>query len=336
MVLSMYGLSTSREESPSLPLYADWVTRMDFYGREMGEYQLVTTDINLMLDSQYYDSERVFFQISAFRGESEPWNTYAQRSNDFYVNDYLIPNGYGASGYGTFPHGLYMRWVKFNDADAKADLILLKNNAAFHDAETQGPESTWYGQKYSREIAYNLQTNLLAERAGETRNTTRVNNMVDMSLSHIDEWVTGVYSDPASAFCQPFMTGLTSSALIEYYERSVELGTPDTRIPPALKSIADWLWENTWVPNVNSSGYGAFMYVDRVVPGVGGTTPSPDLNLLIVPAYGWLYKHYRETVYRDRGDLIFAGGVALADITDKGKRFNQSYRSSFDYVIWRA
>ena len=88
--------------------------------------------------------------------------------------------------------------------------------------------------------------------------------------------------------------------------------------------------------------------VGRDRPGVlvrelgrrSGTRPSqpnpaaPDLNLLIAPAFAWMYQQTGDTTYRDRGDQIFAGGVKGAISTD-GKQFNQNYMWSFDYVKWR-
>ena len=64
------------------------------------------------------------------------------------------------------------------------------------------------------------------------------------------------------------------------------------------------------------------------------TAAAPDLNLLIAPAYAWLYRQTGDPAYRDRGDQIFAGGVKLAWLG--AKQFNQNYRWSFDYVRWRS
>ena len=62
---------------------------------------------------------------------------------------------------------------------------------------------------------------------------------------------------------------------------------------------------------------------------------APDLNLLIAPAFAWLYQRTGDTTYRDRGDQIFAGGVKGAYL-DGAKQFNQSYMWSFDFVKWRS
>jgi hypothetical protein len=62
---------------------------------------------------------------------------------------------------------------------------------------------------------------------------------------------------------------------------------------------------------------------------------SPDLNLLIAPTYGWVFRQSGDATYRQRGDQIFAGGVKRAYLGG-GKQFDQNYRTSFDYVKWRS
>lgn len=63
---------------------------------------------------------------------------------------------------------------------------------------------------------------------------------------------------------------------------------------------------------------------------------APDLNLLVAHAFAWYYKYSLDTTYRDRGDLLFAGGVAGAYLPGNGyKTFNQNYIYSFNYVEWR-
>ena len=48
-----------------------------------------------------------------------------------------------------------------------------------------------------------------------------------------------------------------------------------------------------------------------------------------------VYLQTGDTVYRDRGDKAFAGGVRGAWLGG-GKPFSQNYRWSFDYVTWRT
>ena len=159
---------------------------------------------------------------------------------------------------------------------------------------------------------------LNAEAAGEPRRE-RLAALVEQALGHLDQW----FVSQTAPYMQPFMVGLTLQALIQVQET-----IPDSRIPAAISTALEGLWTRTWVPSAE-----AFMYVDRESPE-GGTQPATDLNLLIAPAYAWMYLQTADTRYRDRGDQVFAGGVKFAWI-DGSKQFNQNYMWSFAYVSWR-
>lgn len=314
---------------------AQWERRMVDHGHAVGRFLLAEDAENLLLAAQYYDGARVFRQIADYTGEAEPWLAYAEAATAVYRH-YLIRNDYAAAGWMRFPHGLYAEWASGDRPAAITDLLRLRDHAAFSDADTNPWADGWYEQRYSREVAYALENQVLAERAGAPVQAERRDRFVDMALAHIHAWTRGEYrtSDREWRFCQPFMAGLTATALIAWYEHSVALGTADERIPPALAELADWLWDHAWVARVDGTDHGAFRYMIPRVDGVGGDEPAGDLNLLIAPFYGWLYAHTGDHVHRQRGDAIFAGGVGLADLHD-GKRFNQNYRDSFAYVEWR-
>ncbi|MEX0729908.1 MAG: Ig-like domain-containing protein [Aquisalimonadaceae bacterium] len=333
---------TTQAASAEAPLpenFSRWEERMVQHGTQIGDKLMglsssqVRSPGSTILNEVYYDGARVFYQIAEYLGatgsERDRWHAYAKRARDIYVQGYLEPNNYVAAGYMRFPHGTYRQWM-LDESDATLDsLVKLRDKPTF--SRPPAGNTTWYYHKYSREIAYAIQANVVAEKAGAPRQTEFLDRLLDRALTHVDIWTTGNYLDPDSKwhFVQAFMTGLTASALIEYHEH-----TPDGRIPPAIKTLADWVWDNMWVADVNGSGYGAFKYVNRAVSGVGGPTPAPDLNMLIVPMYAWLYKETGEREYRERADLIFAGGAQLASLHN-GKAFNQNYRTSFDYLRWR-
>jgi len=318
------------------PALEQWEENMVTYGKRWGEAIGNESDYLRQLPMHYYDARRIHFQIADYTGDAEPWESYARTAGDVY-DRYLTQNDFGAAGVMRFPHGLFMDWERNGNSTARSYLIQLRDKGSFSNPDTSTWADGWYEQRYSREVAYAIQNQMLAERAGESRQTERVDLLVDMALTHIEIWTTGnfIHSDPAWQFVQAFMTGLTASALIEYYERSVEIGSPDERVPEALETLADWLWDNMWVANVNGTGYGAFSHVTPRIAGTGSETPSPDLSLLIAPMYGWLYRHTGASRFLERGDAVFAGGVMLADL-GRAKRFNQNYRNSFEYVEWRA
>ena len=324
----------------------DWETVMVDRGTSLGQHFLGTSldEINALPRSGYYDSQRAFLQIADYLGDPHgTWNDYAQAAEHAY-EAYIQP-GYGMPGYERFPHGLLMDYVRNGDTNSRTTLQNLRDQGPFADVLASAYSDGWYQQRYSREVAYMIETHVMAERAGMIRQSDALAAYVDRALKHIEIWTTGDYlnGDPDWQFCQSFMTGLTASALIAYYELTVDKGDPDSRIPPALRTLGDWLIANMWLPEHPIVGtyayepevYGSFKYVSPAVSGVGGENAAPDVNLLIAPLFGWLYRETGELGYRKVGDKAFAGGVAFAYLVPN-KAFNQNYRTSFDYVEWRA
>lgn len=333
---SLAGLNDAHASKP-MPrdALAAWQEHMIEAGRHAGDQLRSLQDLDERLNAQYYDAQWVFLRIAEFTGESDPWSDYAKAAEKTYKR-YLEENNFQVAGYRKFPHGLYADWKINGDDQSREYLLRMREQSPFSDPTSQMAEG-WYQQRRSREVAYSLQTEVLAARAGAGE-PRRMKKFADMALRHIEAWTTGNYinRDPELQFSQSFMGGLTASALIDYYQYTVKQDNPDQRVPAAVRSLADWLWEEMWVGNVDGSGYGAFKYVQPPIEGVGAGGPAPDLNMLIAPMYGWLYYQTSEAKYAKRGDKIFAGGVALAKIEYGGKHFNQNYRSSFDYVMWRA
>jgi hypothetical protein len=300
-------------------------------------------------DYIYYDAAKVYAQIADYTRAKDPgsesyWRACAARANRIYRDLYALKaecygGGVGCvSGYHNFTTGMRMDFEKNADLKSKTTAILLSQHASFaSDAE---PVSDTVTPARSREVAYAIRSYIDAELLGEPRRP-RLADMVNNALGHIDQWfISKSYScpldcDPQAAvgqyYIQPFMVGLTCEALIRYFGR-----TQDARVVPAVKVALDWIWDNAWMP-----GEGAFWY-DRWAansslpfPATGaGGSPAPDLNLLIAPAYAWVYSQTGDTKYRDRGDQIFAGGVRKPYL-DSGKQFDQNYFWSFDYLAWR-
>lgn len=316
------------------PKIEQWEKNMVEYGHRWGKALQDETEYLRKFKLLYYDAQRVHEQIGEYLGEAQPWRDYGQKAESTYKR-YLEKSGFRALGYQRFPHGLYLDWKHAGDNESRKYLELLRDRPPFSWPE--GKEDSWARQKYSREVAYSIQSQIIAERAGYPRQRDRLSSLVDLALGHIDIWVTKDYidSNPDWQFCQAFMAGLTASALIEYYQQQVERDTPDSRILPAIERLAGFLWDEMWVTNVDGSGYGAFEHVQPSTRGVGSESPSPDLSLLIAPMYSWLYLQTGEEKWLNRGDDVFAGGVELAWL-GRAKGFNQNYRSSFDFVEWRA
>ena len=347
----------ANSESNGIPLLGLWEQHMIEYGKKWGEY--ITSEKHTeeeRLAATYYDSTRVFYQISQYLGQTEPWLNYARSASITYQENYCKRNDFRIPGYWRFSKGILFDYINSSNRKYYRYLALMRDRPAFSNPVTyRYADTMWYWQKFSREIAYALLSHVAAERAGYPRQDAKVKKYLEMSLKHIDEWVTGRYANPnvREHRLSPFMVGLTAEALIELYEWDQKsLRESDPRIPQAIKRIADHLWYKAivktgknkgkplWVNDVGGSsgdwndyggrGGGAFRYED-----IKGAMPAPDLNLLIAPMYAWLYKHYRDEEYRKIADEIWIGGVKLAAIGWSSKIFNQNYRWSFKFVKWR-
>jgi len=305
--------------SPSTPIpqLNNWKSQMTTFGKTHCEnLSKSNLSFDFKLASTYYDSQWVFYQIADYTGNNY-WRSCAQAAEKIYRDQYAKQAGWLVPGYWIFTHGLAQDYLRTGDNASKTAAIEISKNAAF--ARDNTPLNSTVHVNLSREVAYSIMSYLNAEDVGAARRA-RLTPLVNQALGHMDQW----FVHRNAPYIRPFMVALTSHALIMYHER-----TGDKRVLPAVRKAMDWLWANTWLPNQQ-----AFMYTDRNLSH-GGKEPAPDLNLLIAPAYAWLYHQTGEVKYRDRADQIFAGGVKNAWLNN-GKQFNQNYRWSFDYIKWRS
>ena len=205
----------------------------------------------------------------------------------------------------------YQRTLNTNSRDA---VILLSTHAAYA-ADSTPLEQTVHSD-LSREVAFAINSYLDAELVGAPRRD-RLADLFNQALGHLDQFLAaGDSTDYA-----PFMFALTAEALIRYHSQV----DADPRIVTKIAALADWTWNNAWLPADETFWY-------RANNPTGG---SADLNLLIAPVYAWLYQQTGNIHYRDQADQIFAGGVRGTQLNE-ARQFNQNYRYSFDYLDWRG
>ncbi|AGA26776.1 PDK repeat-containing protein [Singulisphaera acidiphila DSM 18658] len=293
-----------------------WQSQMIQYGRQAAA-ELHSATGDAALSATYYDSARVFYQIADYTGDSS-WLTAVNDSLRIYRDNYVTPNKGNVPGYFNFTNGLLENYRRTGNT-ASRDAVLAMASAMYGgDSVPASDTAPWY---LSREVAYSLLANVNAETLGGPHRA-RTDLLANQALGHLDQWTVS----KTATYVRPFMVALTCEALIAYQAQ-----TGDSRVLPAIRTALDWIWANCW----NASAR-AFQYTNITAPdGSGGTEAAPDLNLLIAPAFGWLYHQTGDTTYRDRGDAIFAGGVDQAWLVG-AKQFNQNYRWSFAYVQWRA
>lgn len=307
---------------------SNWESNMTTWG-DYHKNDVFNGSFDEKLLSTYYDGGFVYFRLKDYTGTSS-WGTVATDFIDFFRDQYVVPNNGAIPGYWNFTHGLtedYLRNADTASRDAVRDDLAV--NAAFANDAT--PLSSTVDYLLSREVAYTVMCYLNAERCGASRRVPRLSQLFEQMLGHMDQW----FVSQTAGYVRPFMVALTARALIMYHET---IG--DSRIVPMLETAYEWLWQNTWLP-----GDLTFKYTDRVAyDNSGGEEPSPDLNLLILPVFGYLYYQTGDTTWITRGDQVFQGGVVGAGssgnpsgayLAGSGKQFNQNYFWSFDYLTWR-
>jgi hypothetical protein len=255
----------------------------------------------------YYDGGRVYYQI-ADTTKDLSWNNCAQLVGHLY-RSYVLDNNAKIPGWRVFPQGQAMDYERTADP---LSLQAVNELAAATSGFSLGFVTDWGA---SRETSYTLEAQLQSQALGAPTNQMTL-DLVDILLGDFDQW----FVSNSTPYVQPFMVALAAEALIEAWDVS-----QDPRIPPALQLAADQLWKQSW-----NSSCQCFAYYDDG----GSVSLSQDLNLLIVPLYGWVFQRTGYAGYRDQGDQIFNSGVAGAWL-DGGKQFSQNYRWSGQYLDWR-
>jgi hypothetical protein len=304
---------------PPIPELTNWQARMTYYGARHCNAAAInaaigSTGVQTEDNVWYYDGTKVYQQIAAYTNDPT-WYTCAGYTNTAYRSWVLattstLTRSTNLQGHRVFPHGLADDYRRVGDARSREGVIRLEKYSAWADF---GGSPACH---IERETAYILNAYLVAEELGEPRHP-KFTTAVDNAFHHLDQNLITKTCAPVT----PFMMGLVMEALIHYYER-----TGDARVPPAIEAAADSLWDWFWMPAYESFAYRSGYYMD---------SPAPDLNLLIAPAYAWLWQLTGAPRHLERGDAIFAGGVRRAWL-GAGKAFSQNYRSSFDYVKWRS
>ena len=93
-------------------------------------------------------------------------------------------------------------------------------------------------------MAYSVSSHVIAERTGFPRSPLFQDHLA-LTMGHFEQW----FISKTAEFTYPFLVGLASEALIDYWEDS-----HDVRVPYLLKMAADWIMRTSGTPNPNRSG----------------------------------------------------------------------------------
>ena len=295
-----------------------WSSQMIEYGRKYCSLlKSGTAATNEILADVYYDASYVYQQIRDYTQDSD-WQNCVDASLEIYRDQYVLPNKGRVPGYWNFSDGLLQSYIEKNDSVSLSAVIALSNDASYSNAQT--PVGWTEPFTLSREVAYAIITFINTEKVENSPNE-RLETFVNQALGHLDQW----FGNRNAPYVRSFMVGLTARALIRYWEK-----TGDPRIVSALSFALNALWDLNWVEAEQ-----AFRYQSAVSESPLDTKATPDLNLLIAPAYAWVAYVTGDSVAARRADKIFASGVQRAYL-ERPKQFNQNYLWSFDYLRWRS
>lgn len=344
-----------------------WLSDMDRVGAVLGEsFDPERSSAQERYGDTYYDMAHTFYQIANYRDSSRPWRKYAGWARDAYVEGYLIPAQWRASGYWRFPHGL-LDDLNANGKTVPNDLRLLRDLPALSKLSEYVGDYAGESQSMSREVAYALQANIAAERAGVARaredGRERPAVFVSWISQHLQQWESGEFESidlkKNEARFAPFMFGLSAHALIEWVEweelngrdpNSAWPGTYEPTIEKALVRFLTWLSSDARVRTgasagrsmwLSSDGLSTLRYEDR---GDDGGGPAWELGNLLAYPYAWAAVRLAEDHHGNdatarkfmrTADELFIATTKKAWIEGGGKFFNQAYRNSLGYMKLR-
>lgn len=254
------------------------------------------------LAQTYYDGEMCGYRLKD-HFMNTAYDNFINEGWLAYTEYYVRPNNGNVQGYRNFTEGELQDVLRgtsraANSLDAINRQLLNGSYVASGDVSDD---------LLSRECAYALHTHINAVRAGISLNgtqTTRRTQLKTWALGHIDQWCVNF----TAQYFRPFMGAITAKALIDYYENV----SADAAIISKLKILADYTWLACWKSSSGAWGDGqSFLYTDRTGFDPADGFTQPDLNLLIVPLWGWLFKQGQGASYRTNGDLIFQGGIPV-------------------------
>lgn len=251
-----------------------------------------------------YDGQNCAFRELDRTGDNATWDPIINRfwqEYDYYINTTANPDGQ-IPAYLSHTDGLAQDVVRATSRSAASlqNIADILANGPYVNSNGGDPVDT---TPYMREVAYCLAAFLNYQLAGQSLTPTQLarrNELLEYSIDHINFCAAG-----GEPYVRPFMVGVVSKVLIQYYTQI----TADSRILSALAAASEYIWTACFKTTAGAWGAAnAFLYTDRTGFDGDDAITQPTLNMLIAPLYGWLWSQTGEQQYRDRGDLIFAGG----------------------------
>lgn len=332
-----------------------------YWARKMVEVARANPANDEGLLAVYYDAQACCYNLADSSFDPSTWYPLAEDAAKPYRDFWVLGKGAG-QGWRYFPQGLAEDYLRTGNLKAKAALNKLLTSGYCVTNSTFGNpwgEPYLQGEHGTRETAYAMMTHFEAKRVGLVYDPARIEVLYQYALKHLDMGINGT-----GTYIRPFMYALTAKALIQYNDTY----RADPIIKTKLTKLFEKLWSKMWGA-VDEHGSKSFKYTDIDTAGLGakytnaggtidnpaynsgGIEPTTNLNLLIVPVFGWLYSvtSWGRSKWKTRGDEIFENGISVYNSTytehlsgayfgtatnPKGKEINQNLWWSDRYLAW--
>lgn len=308
-------VASTPQHPPPIPNLAKWETTMKTLAAKWCPPGLPVPTMSYGVESQvwYYDGAKVYFDIAEYTKDIRWKDCSAGLAKQYRA--YVMKSNGAIPAWRAFAHGLRRTEALIGDPDGLALSALALNGKWRSQISVLTTEI--------RETAYYLMTVAEYERRTGIRLDALQRN-ADLLMGMFDQ----LFVSRTGASHQIWMDGLAARALIEYHSL-----TKDPRALTFVKLAADWIWSNGRVPG----SAGLMTNAEPLGPDCdwGCQKPSTDLVQLVAPMFAWLYWQTGESVYQERGDVLFSEAVNT-NISYSGKIFSQNYTWSVDYVRWRS
>ena len=280
--------------------------------------------------ANYYDRALIFYAFWLRTGNPAYFNRATLIALN-YRERYLEANNYASSPHWSQVEGLEQHYLLTGDEQSRfAVARVAEQFVPLNLGDTISIKWT-----ESRIQARSLQALYLAWRLrAEGPKKLNYGAILDRKLKHTlsTQRADGSTGWPVTCYeSLNYMHGLLNDQLINIYTNF----RADSAIVTFVRRNVDYLWRTQWVQRP-----GAFKYLsgrcqkNAQGEAVGGPNPTPDLNMLFVTGFGWLYQMTGDASYRQAGDEIFAAGVRGA-YWPGSKQFNQTFTSSYKYLALR-
>ena len=312
----------------SVPSRADWLSNATTFGATHEFSNIPPPDET---GPWYYDGTHAFYQLADFTGNSS-WNDAAQFHRDLYYTWAIDLDGSGGQsdrvqGWRVFPHGPYFDSTRNPSSAKRAESLDLINHLATKSAFA----AAGGGESYSliRETGYILNAYRLNNKIGNGEHAN-MSQTVGWLKGHLTQYADLYNTNPNEI--KPWMgAGIACRALIDLYEDTDSSFFGDATLRTAVIDFITLLADDIELgadAHVYNSTTGHFII------GGGNGGDATDLNLMICPAFAWVWKETGTIRFQTHADDLFVTGVEDAFL-GAGKQYSQNYFWSFFYVDTR-